>query len=213
MPLIPHSCRDDDPRWVPRYPHPALVEADFASMEFRSLGWPGWGLLYHLALAACRPDQDNILVEVGTDVGWSTLVLAAVLEDFALPGEVWTYEIDPERRERAEARIAAAGLAHRVYIHGDFLAASPKPLEVVFGFIDFAKDALPNRTVLTLLLDRLRPGGTILIDNSWCLGVRAALDDLSPRYAVVDLPHASWGFWPQRERGGTPGMSLVQERP
>lgn len=214
MPLTPCSCRDDDPRWAPRYPHPALADADVASEEFRSLGWPGWGLLYHVALTACRPGETNILVEIGTDVGWSTLVLAAALEDFALPGDVWTYEAIPDRRAAAEARIVAAGLGGRVRFHGAFDAAlNPVPKEIAFGFVDFAKDEAVNTEALQCLLTRLRPGGSILVDNSGCLGIRAALDNLDPiRYAAIDFPHASWGFWPQRAQGGTPGMTLVQPR-
>src|SRR3990167_8655576 len=117
----PFSCRDDDPRWFSRYPHPDLaryIEQEGRERTFRSLGWPSWGLLYHLALAFLLPEQDNTIVEVGTNLGLSSIVLAQALVDFQIAGTVHTYENDPTFAEEAERRVNAAQLAGRVVIYG-----------------------------------------------------------------------------------------------
>lgn len=219
MSTRPHNCRDDHPRWFSRYPHPHLCEylaAEGPERTFRSLGWPGWGLLYQVALAFLVPGEENLVVEIGTNLGMSTIVLGQALVDFGLSGHVITYEADADFAAEAERRIARAGLAERVTVCAEPFSESTALVgPLTFAFVDFTKNADLNRLALTRCMEALRPGGAVLFDNSETLGVAAALADAEAQdLSVVHLPHASWGFWPppQGDRGGTPGMALVQKR-
>lgn len=208
------SCRNDDPCWFLRYPHPALANAvaqEGPSVAFRSLGWPTWGLLYHLVLAACRPDEHNNLVEIGTDTGLSTVVLAQMLMDWRLTGRVYTYEADDARRAGAAVRVEAAGLGDRIELRGAFDGVPPGAIRA--AFIDFSKGGAENIAALHACWKVLVPGGLIVFDNAWSPGVRAAVDVARYELAadVLDLPHASWGFWPPAPRGGAPGWAVVQK--
>lgn len=214
----PIPCRDDDPRWYARFPHPHLAEylaREGPETTFRSLGWPGWGLLYHVAVAFLRPDEDNSIVELGTDVGLSTIVLTQALVDFTAPvaGGVYSFEADPERAAEARRRIERAGLAGRAMVFGEpFGADAWIPSGIAFAFIDFTKNEALNRIALDRCYAALRPGGALLFDNSETRGVAAVIAEAEARgLTVVHLPHASWGFWPppESDRGGTPGMALI----
>lgn len=216
----PFNCRTDDPRWFSRYPHPHLAEylaAEGKERTFRSLGWPGWGLLYHVAVSFILPDEGNIFVEIGTDVGLSTIVLAQALDDFVAPtcGQVFSYESDPVSADEARRRIERAGLEGRAgVLTGAFGAETWLPDTIGFAFIDFSKGYDLNRLALDRCYEALRPGGAILFDNSETLGLAAVLAEAEREgKTVIHFPHASWGFWPPptADRGGTPGMAMVQK--
>lgn len=221
MSMRPYNCRDDDPRWFPRFPHPHLAEylaQEGPERTFRSLGWPGWGLLYHMSLGFLIPDEENRVVEIGTNLGMSSIVLGQAMVDFNIRGTVVTYEADADFAKEAERRIARAGLADRVFVRAEPFSASTSLVgQLAFAFVDFTKNAELNKLALSRCLEVLRPGGAVMFDNSETLGVAAALKDAEAEaqsLSVVHLPHASWGFWPppQADRGGTPGMALVQRR-
>lgn len=214
----PFNCRTDDPRWFSRYPHPHLAEylaAEGKERTFRSLGWPGWGLLYHVAVSFALPDEDNVILEIGTNLGMSSIVLAQALVDYDLRGCVETFEADAEFAEEARRRIDRAGLSSRVNVVAEpFSASLPLPSPVSFAFIDFSKGHDLNRLALDRCYEALRPGGAILFDNSETLGLAAVLAEAEREgKTVIHFPHASWGFWPPptADRGGTPGMAMVQK--
>lgn len=132
-------------------------------------------LLYMLA----RGGKARSIVEFGTSFGISTLHLAAALRDNG-GGRLITSEFEPSKVARAQANLAAGGLADLVEFRaGDALQTLrdglPPAIDLVL--LDGAKALYPD--ILALVESRLRPGAYIVADNA----------DYSPDYlAYVRSP-------------------------
>ncbi len=88
-----------------------------------SIGYPGWNLLYYACLCSLRPAQYNYILETGTNVGCSTIVLAQALKDSGYRGSVASVDLDSEILQTADENLERAGLRHLVDLHqGDSVA-------------------------------------------------------------------------------------------
>ncbi|KWU27332.1 O-methyltransferase [Burkholderia cenocepacia] len=120
-------------------------------------------LLYMLA----RSGGAKAIVEFGTSFGISTLHLAAALRDNG-GGRLITSEFEPSKVVRAQANLAAAGLADLVEIReGDALRtllAADLPDSVDLLLLDGAKALYPE--ILALVEPRLRAGAFVVADNA-----------------------------------------------
>lgn len=153
-------------------------------------------------------------VEVGTFTGYSAICVARALPD---DGRLLCCDVSDEWTRIARRYFAEAGVAHKIDLRiGPALTtlrALPQWPMFDLGFIDADKQNQGN--YFEELLQRLRPGGLILIDNVLREGrvcdpaqhdadldaVRALNDRLpdDPRVEVVMLPIAD-------------GLSLVRKR-
>ena len=122
------------------------------------------------------PDQGALLMllarligaskalEVGTFTGYSAICIARGLPE---DGRLTCLEVDPEFAAIAQRNIEAAGVAERVEIRlgpaKDSLEAMPAEPLYDFAFIDADKTGYP--AYYELVLDRVRTGGLILLDN------------------------------------------------
>ncbi len=149
-------------------PHDAGLARAFATPEgipAIQVG-PSDGKLLYLLLKLVDAKK---VVEVGTLVGYSAIVMARALP---ADGHLWTVEADPEHAGVARGNIAAAGLAERItVVDGTGAAALPTlvnhgPFDAVFidadkqGYDDYGAWAIEN----------LRPGGLVLGDNAYLFG-------------------------------------------
>jgi predicted O-methyltransferase YrrM len=105
----------------------------------------------------------QVLVELGTSYGFSTLFLAEAARRTG--GMLYTYEIHPAKQEYAQRQIAAAGLsAHVKWLLGDalaLLASQPGPID--FVLLDLWKDLyIP---CLDAFHPKLAANGVIVADN------------------------------------------------
>jgi len=119
-------------------------------------------LLYMLA----RGSRAQTIVEFGTSFGLSTLHLAAALRDNG-GGRLITSEFEATKVTRAQANLAAAGLADLVeFREGDALQTLRADLPPVIDLVllDGAKGLYAD--VLDLLESRLRPGAYVVADNA-----------------------------------------------
>ncbi|KVN54572.1 MULTISPECIES: O-methyltransferase [Burkholderia] len=119
-------------------------------------------LLYMLA----RSGNAKAIVEFGTSFGISTLHLAAALRDNG-GGRLITSEFEPSKVVRAQANLAAAGLADLVEIReGDALhtLAAGLPDSVDLLLLDGAKALYPE--ILARVEPRLRAGAFVVADNA-----------------------------------------------
>jgi caffeoyl-CoA O-methyltransferase len=127
---------------------------------------PSDGRLLYLLLRLINAKK---VVEVGTLVGYSAIVMAR-----ALPpgGRLWTIEYEPKHAEIAAANIAAAGLSDRVSVlvgaGRDVLPTleAEGPFDAVF--ID--ADKVSYDYYGTWALQHLRSGGLVLGDNAYLFG-------------------------------------------
>ena len=123
---------------------------------------PAAGRLLYLTARVLRA---RTIVEFGTSFGISTIYLAAAVRDND-GGRVIGTELAPNKRERALAHLAEAGLAELAEIRlGNALDTLARDLDgpVDLLFLDGWKDLYIE--ILELLKPRLRPGAVVLADN------------------------------------------------
>jgi len=103
-------------------------------------------------------------LEVGTFTGYSAICIARGLGE---NGRLTCLELDPQRAAIARANLDEAGVGERVEIlvgpAGESLEAMAAVASFDFAFIDADKTGYPE--YYELVLQRMRPGGLILLDN------------------------------------------------
>ena len=109
----------------------------------------------------------RIALEIGVFTGYSALAVARALPD---DGRLFAFEINAEYAEIAKGYWEDAGVADKIDVRlGPALENLPKLLDegyrgkVDFAFIDADKTAYPE--YYELVMELLRPGGVVLIDN------------------------------------------------
>ena len=115
-------------------------------------------------------------LEVGTNLGYSATWIAGALPP---DGRLICLDIDAELLERAREHLEHARLADRVELRCgralDLLPDLPGPFD--FAYIDANKDDYP--AYLDAVVERLRPGGVVCVDNLlW--GGQAAMETDDP---------------------------------
>lgn len=103
-----------------------------------------------------------VAVEVGTFTGYSSLCIARGLTG----GHLHCYDVSEEWTSMAKRYWEKAGVAHRITLTIGPATETLHSLEgpVDLAFIDADKPSYP--AYYELLMDRLRPGGLILVDNT-----------------------------------------------
>jgi predicted O-methyltransferase YrrM len=103
-----------------------------------------------------------MILEIGTYTGYSALCLAEGLTE---GGKLITIDVNPEREDMVNNYIDSAGLKNKVqHIIGDaynIILSLSGTFDLVF--IDADKPSYPK--YYELILNKLKPGGYILIDN------------------------------------------------
>jgi predicted O-methyltransferase YrrM len=106
--------------------------------------------------------KPKMILEIGTYTGYSALCLAEGLTE---GGKLITIDVNPEREEMVNNYIDSAGLKNKVqHIIGDaynIILSLSGTFDLVF--IDADKPSYPK--YYELILNKLKPGGYILIDN------------------------------------------------
>jgi predicted O-methyltransferase YrrM len=106
--------------------------------------------------------RPKMIVEIGTYTGYSALCLA---EGLTKDGKLITIDINAEREEMVNKYIKEAGYSHKIqHIIGDaYNIIKSLPHTYDLAFIDADKPAYPK--YYELVIEKLNPGGYILIDN------------------------------------------------
>ena len=79
-----------------------------------TIGYPGWGLIYHLLLSHLDRGREEILIETGTNFGCTTIILAQALIDAGCQGKVITIELDERNVKVAKRNFEEAGVNSRI---------------------------------------------------------------------------------------------------
>lgn len=186
----------------------------------RTVGYPGWNLLYYATFCSMDRDGPNVIVETGSNWGFSTIMLAQALRDSGLQGHVDTVEIDAENYAKACQNVKAAGLADLVTLHlGDakeFLAEFTQRLKgtIRFAFLDGSHRQDDVVREFELILPKLSCQSTVFFDNTWRIAeeqeadqlVNGALRIITERHGgnLINFPNTSWY---------TPGQAIWQKAP
>lgn len=205
-------------------PHLAALEDGVRTIEEArarsgaTIGYPGWGVIYHLLLAHLDRGRREVIVETGANWGCTTIVLAQALVDAGCEGRVVTFELDPENAEIAGRNIEAAGLEDRVELHvGDSRGLIEPVLQAESGlrFVFLDASHLHNDVVAEFEIVRLKlaPDALVLFDNTYRIAddhedprVNRALRTIQERYGgnLINLEFVSWF---------TPGLAIWQRAP
>lgn len=183
----------------------------------QSVGYPGWSFLYYGVLCSLSRDHENVIVETGTNVGCSTIVLAQALIDSGLPGTVDTVELERANYEKAIENIQAAGVAGRVKLHCEdskvFLEQFIPTIESIrFAFLDGSHLLADVLSEFALIYPKLENESIVFFDNTFRLNpedpeqrVNGALRIIMERYGgnLVNFENTSWF---------TPGQAVWQKR-
>jgi len=103
------------------------------------------------------------ILEIGTFCGYATLCLA---EGLAHDGVLHTIEIDPEKEARIRRYVAAAGRTEQVRLHiGAALDVLPGLVEEVWDLVFIDADKRSNDAYFEAVIEQVRPGGLLLVDN------------------------------------------------
>lgn len=105
----------------------------------------------------------KLILEIGSFTGYATICLAEGLTE---GGKIHTIEVNPEQEETLRKNFELAGFTNRIQLHiGD-------AKQVIFGFVNqifdicfIDADKKSNLTYFELIIDKIRPGGLIIIDN------------------------------------------------
>ena len=204
--------------------HLAELEAGVTSIEEARLktgatiGYPGWGLVYHLLLCHLDRGRHETIVETGTNFGCTSIVLAQALVDARCRGEVLTVELDEENVGRARSNLRMAGVADRVTVFvGNSRAVLPTILAgrapIRFAFLDASHLLDDVLAEFETVLPHLADDALVLFDNTYRIAdegedprVNGALRVIVERHGgnLINLEFVSWF---------TPGLAVWQRRP
>ncbi len=176
-------------------------------------------LLYGL-ITSCKP---QLVIETGTETGWTTAWIAQALTDAAY-GRLITVEKDQKKAQAASERIAGMELASRVEVVCDDslkAIASLSDYSVDFAFLD----TLIHLRLLELqaLRTKLKPGAIVVIHDTSpqhpMAGNTKLLDELqkncksilhinSPRGITILQPNLP-DKWVRSERSCIPSLRFI----
>lgn len=106
--------------------------------------------------------QPKLILEIGTYTGYSAICLA---EGLAEGGQLITIDVNAEQEDRIRNYIDKAGMTNKIrFIVGDAKNII-KTLSLIFDLIFIDADKPNYPTYYEQAIERLRPGGYILIDN------------------------------------------------
>ncbi len=143
-----------------RDPHERLTLIDREGRaEGLPLVQPDTGALLHSLALACGARR---ILEIGTAIGYSTLWLATALP---ADGMMITLEYDDARAARAREHFAEAGFADRVSVMVGDAARLLHKVAGPFDLIFQDSDKKLYEPMLDRLVDVLRPGGLLVVDN------------------------------------------------
>jgi len=110
----------------------------------------------------CRMIQPERVLEIGTFTGYSAIALA---EGLSNNGKLFTIEINEELESIINKYIALAGMDDKIeLLLGDALQIIPR-LNELFDLVFIDADKEQYVDYYELSIEKLRPGGFILIDN------------------------------------------------
>jgi predicted O-methyltransferase YrrM len=183
-----------------------------------SIGYPAWGLLYYIVLCRLDPNDFNLVIETGSNLGCSSIIIGQAIRDSKASGVLHTVEIDENNFARARENILPAGLQDEVQLHvGDSLEVLRMVLQehesISLAFLDSDHQFWQVVSEFELIMPKLRDDSLVVFDNSYRIAsadedqrVNEALRYILRTHGgnLVNFPFCSWY---------TPDMAIWQKQP
>ncbi len=181
-----------------------------------TIGYPGWGLIYHMLLSHLDRNREEVLVETGSNFGCTTIILAQALIDSGCRGKVVTIELEKENVNVAKNNFIKAGVESRIDIHcGDSRSLLPEItkelMPIRFAFLDASHLYEDVLFEFETIFPHLSDDALVLFDNTYQIAeagedqrVFGALKTIKQRYGgeLINLEFVSWY---------TPGLAIWQK--
>ncbi|MGI4803900.1 MAG: O-methyltransferase [Janthinobacterium lividum] len=107
--------------------------------------------------------QPKAILEIGTFTGYATICLA---EGLAENGEIDTIEVDPELEDLLKSNFLASGYVNKIKLYiGETFDIFPVLSHKIYDIAFIDADKRNNYKYYELILDNIRPGGLIIVDN------------------------------------------------
>ena len=107
--------------------------------------------------------QPKFILEIGTFTGYATICLA---EGLAENGQIDTIEVNPELEDLLKSNFKAAGFEEKINLFiGEAFDILPVLLHKIYDIAFIDADKRNNYKYYELILDNIRPGGLIIVDN------------------------------------------------
>ncbi len=132
-----------------------------------------------LLCKAVEKRQPHFILEIGTAIGYSTLLLAMA----APAAKIVSFEIDAARQNLAQEFLKRAGVLSRVELHLSDIEAYADDFKCDFAFIDAAKGQYPR--YLRAILPYLSPTGIVAADNVLFRGYVLGEEKAPRRYRTI----------------------------
>lgn len=207
-------------------PNPLLAELEegVSSIEQAvektgyTVGYPGWNLLYYILLSHLKPDEFNVILETGSNVGCSTIILAQALKDSNCQGRVYSVELLPENYQRAKNNLSEA----KVLDYIDFRMGDSKEVlkniqqevsSIRVAFLDASHLFEDVFQEFELIYPLLQDDSIVIFDNTYQIAephedqrVFGALHKIKETYGgnLINFEFVSWF---------TPGVAIWQKKP
>ena len=183
-----------------------------------TIGYPGWGRIYHLLLSHLDRDREEILIETGTNYGCTTIILAQALIDSGCQGKVITIELEEKNVEVAKRNFEEAGVHSRIDLRcGNSREILPEVAQEInttrFAFLDACHLYDDVVGEFEALFPKLVDDALVLFDNTYRIAeenedqrVNGALKMILNRHGgnLINLEFVSWF---------TPGLAMWQKTP
>jgi predicted O-methyltransferase YrrM len=166
-----------------------------------TIGYPAWNLLYYSLLTSLLPIRNEIIiVETGTNLGFSTIILAQALKDTNAKGFIYTVDIDQGIVERAKRNIEYAGLDMYVRFHVqdsvEFLSNFVNQTEYIdFAFLDSNHCYEHVKKEFSIIFPRIVAcKGKVYFDNTAIGDVQKAIQYIKFAYGgnFIEFRNCSW---------------------
>lgn len=104
----------------------------------------------------------KLALEIGTFTGYATLCLAEGLDE---DGVLHTIDINEEQQDRVQGYFDRSDYAEQIIYHIGDAAEELAKIGGVFDLVFIDADKKSNLYYFHQIIDRVRPGGLILVDN------------------------------------------------
>ncbi|MGI4022690.1 MAG: O-methyltransferase [Janthinobacterium lividum] len=107
--------------------------------------------------------QPKLILEIGTFTGYSTICLA---EGLAANGKIDTIEANPELEDMLKSNFLASGYVNKINLFiGEAFDIFPLLSDKIYDIAFIDADKRNNYKYYEFIVDNIRPGGLIIVDN------------------------------------------------